>query len=69
MFKLVVDFMGFLMILCDIDFILNRGEIVVIVGVFGLGKSMLLFIVVGLDIFSSGIVYIDGVDLFVFDED
>jgi putative ABC transport system ATP-binding protein len=68
-FKSVTDSTGSLTILRDIDFTLNKGETAAIVGASGSGKSTLLSIIAGLDTPSSGTVHIDGVDLFVMDED
>ncbi|WP_439608779.1 ABC transporter ATP-binding protein [Hydrogenophaga sp.] len=68
-FKSVTDSTGSLTILRDIDFTLNKGETAAIVGASGSGKSTLLSIVAGLDTPTSGTVHIDGVDLFVMDED
>jgi putative ABC transport system ATP-binding protein len=68
-FKSVTDSTGSLTILRDIDFTLNKGETVAIVGASGSGKSTLLSIVAGLDTPTSGTVHIDGVDLFAMDED
>jgi putative ABC transport system ATP-binding protein len=68
-FKSVTDSTGTLTILRDIDFSLNKGETAAIVGASGSGKSTLLSIVAGLDTPTSGTVVVDGVDLFVIDED
>jgi putative ABC transport system ATP-binding protein len=68
-FKSVTDSTGSLTILRDIDFTLAKGETAAIVGASGSGKSTLLSIIAGLDTPSSGTVHIDGVDLFVLDED
>jgi putative ABC transport system ATP-binding protein len=68
-FKSVTDSTGSLTILRDIDFTLNKGETAAIVGASGSGKSTLLSIIAGLDTPSSGTVQIDGVDLFVMNED
>ncbi|MDP2408643.1 MAG: ABC transporter ATP-binding protein [Hydrogenophaga sp.] len=68
-FKSVTDSTGTLTILRDIDFSLNKGETAAIVGASGSGKSTLLSIVAGLDTPTSGTVLVDGVDLFVIDED
>ncbi len=68
-FKSVTDSTGSLTILRDIDFTLNKGETVAIVGASGSGKSTLLSIIAGLDTPSSGTVHIDGVDLFALNED
>ncbi len=68
-FKTVTDSTGSLTILRDIDFTLDKGETVAIVGASGSGKSTLLSIVAGLDTPSSGTVLIDGADLFALDED
>ena len=68
-FKSVTDSTGTLTILRDIDFALNKGETAAIVGASGSGKSTLLSIVAGLDTPTSGTVLVDGVDLFVINED
>lgn len=68
-FKSVTDSTGTLTILRDIDFTVDRGETVAIVGASGSGKSTLLSIVAGLDTPSQGSVHIDGDDLFALDED
>ncbi|MBE0587010.1 ABC transporter ATP-binding protein YtrE [compost metagenome] len=68
-FKSVTDSTGTLTILRDIDFSLNKGETAAIVGASGSGKSTLLSIVAGLDTPTSGTVLVDGVDLFVINED
>jgi putative ABC transport system ATP-binding protein len=58
-----------LVILDDINFSINRGETVAIVGPSGSGKSTLLGLLAGLDTPSSGKVYIDEQDIFQLDED
>lgn len=68
-FKTVTDSTGSLTILRDIDFTLNKGETVAIVGASGSGKSTLLSIIAGLDTPTSGTVQMDGVDLFALNED
>ena len=68
-FKAVTDSTGTLEILSDIDFALNAGETVAIVGASGSGKSTLLSIMAGLDTPSRGTVRLDGQDLFSIDED
>ena len=68
-FKSVTDSTGTLTILRDIDFSLNKGETAAIVGASGSGKSTLLSIVAGLDTPTSGTELVDGVDLFVINED
>ena len=67
--KTVVDSTGSLTILHEIDFELNPGEPVAIVGASGSGKSTLLSIVAGLDVPTSGSVILAGTDLFAIDED
>ncbi|WP_342617460.1 ABC transporter ATP-binding protein [Rhodoferax sp. GW822-FHT02A01] len=68
-FKAVTDSTGTLEILSDIDFALNAGETVAIVGASGSGKSTLLSIMAGLDTPSRGTVRLAGQDLFSIDED
>jgi len=58
-----------LTILRDISFVLLPGEAAAIVGASGSGKSTLLGLLAGLDMPTSGRVYIGGHDLFALDED
>jgi putative ABC transport system ATP-binding protein len=67
--KQVADSTGTLTILHDIDFTLRERESVAIVGASGSGKSTLLSIIAGLDVPTSGIVRLAGIDLFALDED
>ena len=67
--KQVADATGTLTILDDISFQLRERESVAIVGASGSGKSMLLSIIVGLDVPSSGQVRLAGTELFTLDED
>lgn len=60
---------GTLDILRDIDFRLESGETVAIVGASGSGKSTLLSIIAGLDTPTRGTVRLDGQDLFALSED
>ena len=65
----MTDSGGVLDILCDIDFELQRGQTVAIVGASGSGKSTLLALMAGLDTPTRGTVRIDGSDIFALDED
>jgi putative ABC transport system ATP-binding protein len=67
--KSVRDSTGELTILSGIDFTVRRGDTVAITGSSGSGKSTLLGLLAGLDTPTSGTVILDGVDLFLFDED
>ena len=69
LFKSVSDSSGTLDILRDIDFTLQPGETVAIVGASGSGKSTLLSILAGLDVPSRGTVRLQGQDMFALDED
>lgn len=60
---------GELVILQNIDFTVQSGTTLAIVGASGSGKSTLLGLLAGLDTPSSGSVKIDGVDIFAMDED
>jgi putative ABC transport system ATP-binding protein len=67
--KRVADATGELAILNDIDFTVQSGETLAVVGASGSGKSTLLGLLAGLDTPSDGTVKIDGEDLFALDED
>ncbi len=58
-----------LVILHEVNFTLEAGESLAIIGSSGSGKSTLLGLLAGLDVPSGGTVYLDGVDIFSFDED
>lgn len=53
----------------NVSFTVNSGEFVAIVGPSGSGKSTLLHILGGLDVPSSGNVYIEGEDILNFNEE
>ena len=52
-----------------VDFSINKGEFVAIVGASGSGKSTLLHLIGGVDRPTSGKVYIDGKDIFSLNDD
>ena len=58
-----------LTILHDVGFEIRAGHAVAIIGASGSGKSTLLGLLAGLDVPSSGKVWIGGEDLFALDED
>ncbi len=58
-----------LVILNNISFSVETGDSLAILGASGSGKSTLLGLLAGLDVPSNGTVYLDGVDIFSFDED
>jgi putative ABC transport system ATP-binding protein len=58
-----------LVILREIDLEVTRGEAVAVVGASGSGKSTLLAILAGLDTPTSGVVELDGRDIFSMNED
>ena len=58
-----------LLILQDVNFSVDTGESLAILGASGSGKSTLLGLLAGLDVPSNGTVMLDGVNLFAFDED
>ncbi|MBC3886675.1 ABC transporter ATP-binding protein [Undibacterium griseum] len=67
--KQVEDASGHLTILNGIDFTVQPGETLAIVGASGSGKSTLLGILAGLDTPSKGTVLLDGIDIFTLNED
>ena len=58
-----------LVILQEINFNVELGESLAITGSSGSGKTTLLGLLAGLDVPSTGTVYLDNVDIFSFDED
>ena len=67
--KRVADATGELTILHGVDFTVQAGGTLAIVGASGSGKSTLLGLLAGLDTPSSGTVKLDGNDIFALDED
>lgn len=58
-----------LVILSNISFDINRGDSVAVLGASGSGKSTLIGLMAGLDLPTSGKVYIEGIDIFSLTED
>jgi len=67
--KRVADATGELTILQNINFTVQAGATLAIVGASGSGKSTLLGLLAGLDTPSEGTVKLNGVDIFALDED
>jgi putative ABC transport system ATP-binding protein len=67
--KRVFDADGELTILNKVNFTVPTSQTMAIVGASGSGKSTLLGLLAGLDVPSSGTVFIDGIDIFNLDED
>ena len=60
---------GTLTILSDVSFRIEKGDSVAIVGASGAGKSTLLALLAGLDLPTSGEIWLDGANLTELDED
>jgi putative ABC transport system ATP-binding protein len=67
--KTVTDTSGQLHILTDINFTVQSGSTLAIVGASGSGKSTLLGLLAGLDHPTSGSVNLNGTDIYALDED
>ena len=67
--KVVTSPEGPLTILSNINFIVTQGESVAIVGASGAGKSTLLGLMAGLDVASSGNIFLNDQELTEMDED
>src|SRR5471030_2617290 len=67
--KRVTDASGELTILQNVNFTVQAGGTLAIVGASGSGKSTLLGLLAGLDTPSAGTVVLDGVDIYALDED
>jgi putative ABC transport system ATP-binding protein len=67
--KRVADATGELTILHGVDFTVQAGDTLAIVGASGSGKSTLLGLLAGLDTPSNGTVKLGGTDIFALDED
>lgn len=67
--KRVADATGELTILYGVDFTVQPGDTLAIVGASGSGKSTLLGLLAGLDTPSNGTVRLSGTDIFALDED
>ena len=65
----MADATGELTILQAVDFTVQAGDTLAIVGASGSGKSTLLGLLAGLDTPSDGTVKLNGVDIFALDED
>lgn len=67
--KQVISPEGGLTILTDISFSIGKGESVAIVGASGAGKSTLLALLAGLDLPTTGTIWLNGTNLTELDED
>jgi putative ABC transport system ATP-binding protein len=62
--KVYISSMGKVVSLRNVNFMVNKGEFVSVVGPSGSGKSILLNMLGALDRPSSGRAYIDGINIF-----
>jgi len=60
---------GALTILSDVSFAIDKGDSVAVVGASGAGKSTLLALLAGLDLPTTGEIWLDGTNLTNLDED
>jgi putative ABC transport system ATP-binding protein len=67
--KQVISPEGSLTILSDISFSVERGDSLAVVGASGAGKSTLLALLAGLDLPSTGKIWLNGLNLTEMDED
>lgn len=67
--KRVADATGEITILQDVNFTVQAGSTLAIIGASGSGKSTLLGLLAGLDTPTVGTVKLDGTDIFALDED
>lgn len=63
MFDNVYKFFGFKQVLCGVNLIVFKGESMVIIGGFGIGKFVIIKSVFGLIMFDVGKIIVDGEDV------
>lgn len=59
----VLKFYGWMIVLYDVLLVLFKGGVIVLIGLNGVGKFMLLLIMVWLVVFDMGSVSVDGMDV------
>lgn len=61
----LLKFYGIFVVVCDVFFIVKEWELVVFLGLNGVGKSMMMKMLIGYFFFLEGMVWIFGYDMLI----